>query len=416
MDPVRFLRRRYHALLALRWLPTGMLVTVFVLLLRQRQLSLAEIGVGMAAQGIVMLVLELPSGGLADALGRKPVLVVGAVFGIAASVLLVAAHSVALLAVVGTLSGIFRALDSGPLQAWFVDAAVGADPDTNIERELAHAGVVTCAALGAGALVGSGIVRAGGLGIDPLLAPVVAAVLLQLAGLGALVALMDEHRVASGWRSAVRSAAAVPAVMHGAVRAIRASSLLVALVVAELLWGIGMVAFELFFPSRLADVTGGADSAAGTIGLVVAVAWLLSALGAASAPVLVGRFGPGRTGCGLRIANGAAVVAMGLAAGPAGLVVAYLTTYWAHGATNPVHYGMVHRAVAGSHRATVVSANSLTSQLGGAAGGIVLGVFADRAGIPMAMVAGGLVLAAAAPLYLVRSRGSAVASPALTVG
>ena len=40
---LRSLRRRYHVLLALRWLPSGLSITVFVLLPLSRGLSLAEI-------------------------------------------------------------------------------------------------------------------------------------------------------------------------------------------------------------------------------------------------------------------------------------------------------------------------------------------------------------------------------------
>jgi sugar phosphate permease len=110
------------------------------------------------------------------------------------------------------------------------------------------------------------------------------------------------------------------------------------------------------------------------------------------------------------------VIALGLAAGTAGVIIAYLVNYWAQGATNPVHYGMVHRAVTDSHRATVLSANSLMSQLGGAVSGIALGALADRTSLSTAIVVGGVVLAIAAPLYLVRSsRGSEVPSAALTV-
>jgi hypothetical protein len=61
---------------------------------------------------------------------------------------------------------------------------------------------------------------------------------------------------------------------------------------------------------------------------------------------------------------------------------------------------MVHREVAADHRATVVSANSLTSQVGGAVSGIVLGLVADRAGLTTAMLVAAVVMAAAAPLYL----------------
>ncbi|MCU1378696.1 MAG: putative transporter [Acidimicrobiales bacterium] len=396
------MRRRYHLLLALRFVPTGLFITVFVLLLRDRGFSLAEIGVGTAAQGVTMLFLELPSGGLADALGRKPVLVLAGVFSLIATSVLLVADTLVLLAVVSTLQGIFRALDSGPLQSWFIDASLAFDPGAEIERDLARSDVVICASIGVGALLGGLIVRADGLlGVAPLVAPLVAGMAVQAAGLIAVLVLMDEVRPGGGWVAARRSVAAVPTVVTEAVRLIRASTLLTALVVGELLWGFGMLAFETLMPPRLAEVSGGVDEAASLLGPALTAAWVLSALGAAVAPWLVRRFGPGWAGFGLRLAHGGTVVGMGLATGPAGLIVAYLGTYWVHGATAPVHYGMVHRAVESSHRATVVSANSLTSQIGGAASGILLGALADATSITTAMLVAAGVLAAAAPLYLV---------------
>ena len=41
---VRSLRRRYFLLLTLRFVPTGLFITVFVLLMRQRGLTLTDIG------------------------------------------------------------------------------------------------------------------------------------------------------------------------------------------------------------------------------------------------------------------------------------------------------------------------------------------------------------------------------------
>jgi MFS family permease len=397
---IRALRRRFLLLLALRWVPSGLFLTVFVLLMRSRGLSLAEIGVATATQGLVMLVLELPSGGLADALGRKPVLLAAGALAILSSGLLLVADGAGLLAVVFAIQGVSRALDSGPLQSWFVDAALAADPDANLERELGREGVVISGAIGAGAVLASGIVRAGGLGLPPLVAPIVVCIVVQVVSLVALVVLMDEHRPGRGWVAAGRSIGAVPAVMGGALRTIRGSALLASLVAAELLWGVGVVAFETFFPARLAQLGSGADAAAALLGPTVAAAWAISAAGAASAPALVRRFGAAPAGCGLRLVHGAVVVGMGLAGVPAVLIATYLASYWANGATDPVHYGMVHRAAGAGERATVVSANSLAAQVGGAASGIALGVLADAAGIGTAIVVAGLVLAASAPLYL----------------
>ena len=398
---LRAVRRRYFVLLALRFVPIGLGITVFVLLLQSRGLSLAQIGVATAAQGIVMLFLELPTGGLADAVGRKPVLVASVVVWMVATALLLVTDTVLMLATVSALMGVFRALDSGPLQAWFVDASLEADSNADLDRGLAHSDVVICTSIGVGALVGGFLASMSGFaGIDPLVVPLVIALALQGFGLVALVLLVHEHRATAGWASARESAREVPRVVSGAVQLISRSRVLAALVFAEFLWGFGMIAFEIFFPPRLVEVSSNPGDVTRLIGFSITAAWALSAVGAGCAPWLVGRIGAPVAGCVLRLFHGLTVLGMALAVGPAGLIVAYLATYFAHGATAPVHYGMVHRAVESSHRATVVSANSLTSQLGGALSGIALGALADATSISTAMAVAAVVLASAGPLYL----------------
>ena len=73
---------------------------------------------------------------------------------------------------------------------------------------------------------------------------------------------------------------------------------------------------------------------------------------------------------------------------------------------------MLHRAVLGpSTRATVISANSLTAQTGGALGGLALGALADTASLTTATLAGAAVLAFAAPLYLIAGRATQSLQP-----
>jgi hypothetical protein len=91
-----------------------------------------------AAQGLLVLLLELPTGGLADALGRKPVLVLATGVNLASLLLLSFADSLGLLLAGFALQGIYRALDSGPLESWYVDALLAADPDADLERGLGH--------------------------------------------------------------------------------------------------------------------------------------------------------------------------------------------------------------------------------------------------------------------------------------
>src|SRR3712207_5843539 len=114
-------QRRYVGLTALRWLPIGIAAPVTVLLATSRGLSPADIGATVAVYGAVTLLLELPTGGLADAIGHRPVLVLSGLLGTASLLLMTVADGVGLFALAWALLGVGRALDSGPLEAWYVD-------------------------------------------------------------------------------------------------------------------------------------------------------------------------------------------------------------------------------------------------------------------------------------------------------
>jgi predicted MFS family arabinose efflux permease len=181
---------------------------------------------------------------------------------------------------------------------------------------------------------------------------------------------------------------------------LRASRVLLALVAVELFWGFSMVTFESLFPVRLSEVVGDTEQAAALMGPVTSVAWFASAAGAALIVAVSRRIGVARSAAMLRIVQGGTIVAMGLIAGPLGVVIAYLACYVAHGASNPMHMTLLHRQVDGPHRATVLSMNSMISQPAGALGAIILSVLADGTSVATAMIAGGIICALAAPLYI----------------
>ncbi len=172
---VRQIRRRFLILHGLRWLPTGLLMPVVILLMQERGLTLTQIGLAAAAQGVVVLALELPTGGFADALGRRPVLVAASVVGLVSMGLLVLADSFVLLTAVWALQGVFRALDSGPLESWYVDSTLAVDPDAAYEKGLGQGGTVLGLSIAAGALLSGGLVALGPLGpVSALTTPVLA--------------------------------------------------------------------------------------------------------------------------------------------------------------------------------------------------------------------------------------------------
>jgi len=420
VDHTAGVRRAFVALCALRWLPTGLLLPVLAVLMQSRGLTLAQVGAVVAVQAAAVIALELPTGGLADALGRRPVLLAASALDVASLALLLAAGSVGAFVVASAVQGAFRALESGPLESWYVDTSLAIDGRAAIEQGLAHGATATGLAISAGALLAAGLTAvAGGYGgiggADPLAVPVAAALLVRLVDVAALAAMLTEDRRRVDLAAVRDGMKAAPAVVRSAGRLVWGRRALLALVGVELLWGAGIGVVELFPGPRMVELLGDSDRGVAVFGLAVALAWTVAAAGSAVAGRLTTALGggPARAGAVLRVVQGAAVAVMAVSGGPLGLIGGYLAFYLVHGSANVVHFGMVHRLVDARCRTTVLSANSLASHLGGVAGLAGLGALAGSAGIPAALAVAAVVLALAAPLYGVA--GTAVpVSPVVT--
>ncbi|AXT85538.1 MFS transporter [Aeromicrobium sp. A1-2] len=404
------LRARFWLISGLRWLPTGLIIPVMALLPLGRGLTVAEYGSVIAVQGIVVLCLELPTGGFADAVGRRPVFIASALFALASYLVYSFAQTPWAFAVATALSGVFRALDSGPLSSWFVDR-VHEDPAVldragTVVRGLSGYASVVGASIATGAVLSALLVAWAPLGrTNALVLPYwIAAGLVVMQVLAALV-LMDEDRSkrVAGLVSSVR---ATPRVVLEGVRLLARSRVLRALVAVELFWGFGMVAFESFMPIRLSELVSDRDLAAAIMGPVTAAAWGVSALGAAMVPWLLRRWSMVAVSVALRIVQGGTVVGMGLAAGPVGLIAGLFATYAVHSAAGAIYETLLHEQVGSQNRATVLSLASMAMQPAGSVGAVALGAIATGASTGLAIVVGGVALALAAPLFLVRPTSS----------
>lgn len=409
------IQTRFLLLAALRWLPTGLIIPVFALLPLERGLSVAELGLALAVQGIVVLFLELPTGGLSDVLGRRPVVIAAGLVATASYVAFALAQNVAGFIVATALTGVFRALDSGPLNAWFVDS-VHDDPSVTdraatVARGLSRYAGVVGLAIAAGAILAAGIVAWSPFErSDSLAAPLWIAAALSLVQVVVVIALMTEHE-SSPHQGLVASLAQTPGVIVAGARLLTKSRVLAALIAVELFWGFGMIAFETMMPIRLAELIGSRDDAAAVMGPVTAVAWGVSSLGAAMVPLLLRRWSLIAVSVALRLLQGATVVGMGLALGPVGLIAGLFATYALHSASGAVYETLLHEQVDNEHRATVLSLASMAMQPGGSLGALVLGAVATGASTAVAIIVGGVVLAMGAPLFLVRDPASS-SSPA----
>jgi MFS transporter, DHA1 family, tetracycline resistance protein len=409
-------RRRYLVLLALRWLPSGLIIPILVLLPLQRGLSLGELGLVSAIQGLTILCLEVPTGGLADTFGRRPVLLIASALNVGSLLLLSMASSLGAFAAYFLLQGVYRALDSGPLDSWYIDATLDLDPDASIERGLSLGNAVMSTAIGAGALLSGLLVAWAPIpGVAALATPVVVAIAVRAVEFAVMAVLLheDRTRLTAAPGAAAGRTARLGATIRSAVRLVLRSKALLCLLAVEICWGFGTVSFETLTPVRLTDVMDDAQAAASLMGPLTAFAWLASAAGAALAIPATRRIGAPLTAAALRVLHGVTVAALALFGGVIGVATAFLACYLVHGASSPVHTAMLHRQVGAAQRTTVASLNSMVSQPSAALGLIGLTALAGATTVPTAMLVGAAVLALAAPLYLL-VRAPAPRTPAGT--
>ena len=403
---LKLIRRRYAILSALRWFPVGLVIPVMVLLFRTRGLDIADVSILVACYGLTTALCELPTGGLADVVGRRPVLIAAAVLFVVHALLHGLGQTLPVLALGSIVGGLARALDSGPLQAWYVDSVHSLDPEADLKPGLARGIAVEAAALGVGALAGGALTS-----VVPLPTRDAAVVSLSVPFLvGAAISLVSTVAIARWIREPARdrhrkfSAALVqvPATVRTGVRLATRPGALRRMTLLSACLGVTLVAVELLSPVSFAQLLGGEDEAAGPYSVLVTLAFFGTSAGSSIAPAAARLLqSPARA---LGAATLFASVAMlGIAAqGFALAAAAYVALYVLLGVGGPLADDITHGSAPSEQRATVLSVQSLTLQLSGVVAAFVVGRLAENVSFVAAfgLVAVVLVLGALTCVHL----------------
>ncbi|MFC0528006.1 MFS transporter [Phytohabitans kaempferiae] len=419
-------RRRFLLLTGLRWSATGLVIPVQVLLYAVRGLDLPTIGLLMALYSGIVVVLELPTGGLADQLGRRFTMLIALVFLVATPLIAAFAQVWWHFAVAAVTSGVGRALGSGPVEAWYVDTVRAADPTASLRTGISWGWAVECVGLGGAAIVGGALPQFfrglpdDGL-ITPISVPALAAAGVATVSLVAHAVLMKETRrpAAVGVRAAVRS---VPSQITQGVRLAARDPVIRLLVARTAAFGLAINTLETLAPLQFAELLGGAERGAAAYGLLAAGAFLGTAAGAVSAPALC-RIRPSAPLSVAAVGTALSTVALAVlaltAAGIGGFAlaaVAYLGAYVLSGPSGPLADEALHERVSERERATIFSVASLALQLGGFVGALAISRLAASAGYEYGWLAAALALAGAVIVTVRAGRASrAVASTRETV-
>ena len=382
------IRWTYFALTGLFWFSTAMLAPLYVIFLMKRGLTLGDVGLWAGTNTAAVLLLELPTGGLADAWGR------GRTYAAANGIISVSLLLMALvpgrsvLFIGAALFGAGRALSSGSLDAWFIDSLKAEAPETDIEKELGPAGAVSLAALAAGSLLGSVLPGLAGRwggpdGARAVALPLIADSLLKaVLAIATLVLIREDRRRESGARPLISSLKAFPDISTAVKRVIASDPRIRRLLAAGTVLALASGSLETFWQPRFLDITGRESGV--VFGLVLSGGFLAAAAGSLVVPGMTKRLG-GRRHLTALLGTVAAAAALGLLASvgkalPTALMLA-LCYLFLEAAGLP-RKAMLNDAIPSEIRATMLSVDSLALYVG-FSGIVLLGFLAQKSGIPV---------------------------------
>lgn len=381
------------------WFIVGLLFPILILIVLDKGLSIFEAGTVLAIYSGTTVLLELPTGGLADSIGRKKVYLVSVAVHMVAVTLLLLSFNYVTVALAAMLMGIGRALSSGSMDAWFVDEFKRRWPEGNLQQALAKANVFIPLGLGAGSLLGGLLpMTVGTLMRESLGVSIYAASLVIVLAADLVQILITRSIIHEGSRPAGESIAdgfrKVPSVISASVQyGVRDRSVLLLLLVMAA-FGFGLMGLELLWQPRVQEIMGG-EAQTWVLGVLAAAYFLITAAGSALVTPLCTRLKNDNALVMvlLMVLMGISIILLSLQTSILPFAAMYLLTYMLIGMTNSPYGAIYNQRVPPEQRSTMLSFQSLVMQGGGLAGSVLLGFVAGGAGIPVAWMMGGLVIA-----------------------
>ncbi|HEX4745311.1 MAG TPA: hypothetical protein VFU99_00365 [Gaiellaceae bacterium] len=386
----------YFALAGLYTLSAALIWGVNTLFLLAAGLSFFEVFVANAAFSVGMVLFEVPTGVVADTLGRRVSFLLSVSVLAATTLLYVGLAEVGAgvvpFAIVSVGIGLGYTFYSGAMEAWLVDALNATGHTGALDHVFARGQQVTGAAM----LVGT--VGGGLLGQIDLSLPYVVRTLLLLAVFGVAYVVMHDlgfepRRIARSELPAEMSRNARMGVEFGwRQRGLRLLMLAAAVQAGFFTW-----AFYAAQPYLL-DLL---ESDAIWISGLVAAGIALSTIVGNQVVTFASRFCGRRTTMllGASVIQAAAAVSVGLAGSFWLALAALLLVTATMGVISPVRSGYLHQVVPTEQRATVVSFDSMVANVGGIGGQVGLGALGEARSVSSAFVVGGLATATAVPLF-----------------
>ena len=403
-DAALRLVRRYYVYAAVYTLAASIIWGINTLFLLDAGLSIAEVFIANGAFSIGTVLFEIPTGVVADTIGRRMSFLLSLIVLASATLAYVAlaqvGAGVVAFSLVSVALGLGYTFYSGAMEAWLVDGVRALGYDGGLDGVFSRGQIVGGSAMIVGT-IGGGLLGQLNLAAPFLVRAGLLLILLALAMAGMHDIGFTPRRITLRTLPAEATLVARSGITHGwSARPLR-----LVMIAGAIQNGFFMWAWYAWQPYFLELLDGDAVWVAGVVAAMLALAMI-----AGNALVgFVTRF------CGRRTTvllwSGAAFTTAMVLVGLAGTfwtaLAALLVAAAAMGVTVPIRQTFIHGMVPSEQRATVVSFDSMISGVASVGGQAGLGVYSERAGYSAAYVVGAAVTALSLPvLWAARRRGA----------
>ncbi|WP_298432172.1 MFS transporter [uncultured Jannaschia sp.] len=388
-------------------LAMGLTVAVVALALTDRGMDLFQISLLFGIYSLTTMAMELPFGGLADSIGRKPVFLTAVVASLISLALFLSTSDFHVLALSFAFIGFGRALRSGTLDAWFVETFKADAPDVDVQPALAKAQWANAIGLAIGAVLGGLLPDILGevatdLGFSIYDVSYVASFCVMLGVFVFTMWAIVEAPSPMNATALVRGFANVPTVIRDASLLALKHPALSLLLAALAFFLMATNPVEVIWPTHAKPMLDG-GLANTVIGVVTATYFFSIAFGAFLSPHIsrIFRRRHAVTLAATFACLAAAQIALALQGGIVGFVAVFVLYSVILGVSETPASSILHRCVEDRQRSTMLSLRSLIQQLGAALGLLLAGAVAEIYSTPIAWMVGAAFLIVAVMLILV---------------
>lgn len=397
--------RIFITLQTIHWFAIGLIIPILSLMILKKGHDISQVGICLGLYAGMTLLFELPTGGLADSIGRKTVNVISLFVLLFAFISLTLSEGILSFYFSFSLLGASRALSSGTLDAWFVEA-LGVEDSGKLQKAFALHGVFITLGLGAGSFLGGALpswvsdLSSIYEGFNEYTPSLLLAIMITLINtILTLVLVKDDFEIKKG--GLYKSILDVPTVISAAfVYSVKHRNTFKLIIISSL-FGITSNSLQYLWQPQV-EIIMGDHFQTWYLGVIGAGYFVFGAIGSylAMPTKNIIRGGSEKIAFIMRFISGLCI--LGVALSPD--LTLFTAFFWGYFLTNcivsPYHSTLFNQNIPTDKRSSLLSLESFSIQLGGLLGSIALGYLAKETSLLISIMVGGIVILFSSFLYL----------------